>query len=185
MHFEMFGGAVLVGMMTGWLAGIAMKGGGYGLLWDIIFGLSGSFVGSWIFQTLGAPEAGWGGTGIAAFVGAVLMITLQRKIWPAQVAHALGTVSAREAVVTMFANNRILLTFREDVLGRARVFPGLKLAEHQMRFTSACRGASGSGEIRSAAGGAWVASSLNARMNDGARRSPGRTAVKASSETPC
>jgi len=37
-------------------------------------------VGSWIFQTLGAPEAGWGGTGIAAFVGAVLMITLQRKM---------------------------------------------------------------------------------------------------------
>ena len=87
MHFEMFGGAVLVGMMTGWLAGIAMKGGGYGLLWDIIFGLSGSFVGSWIFQTLGAPEAGWGGTGIAAFVAAALMITLQRKIWPAQLAH--------------------------------------------------------------------------------------------------
>src|SRR5207245_2404836 len=65
----------------------------------------------------------------------------------------LGTVSAREAVVAMLANNRILLAFREDVLGRARVFPGLKLAEHQMRFTSACRGASGSGEIRS--GGGW------------------------------
>src|SRR5207245_8559812 len=65
----------------------------------------------------------------------------------------LGTVSAREAVAAMFANNRILLSFREDVLGRARVFPGLKLAEHQMRFTSACRGASGSGEIRS--GGGW------------------------------
>ena len=88
MHLEMFGASVLVGLMSGWLAGIAMKGGGYGLLWDIIFGLSGSFVGSWIFQTLGAPEAGWGGTGIAAFAGAVLMITLQRKIWPAQVAHA-------------------------------------------------------------------------------------------------
>ena len=86
----------------------------------------------------------------------------------------------------MFANKtRVLLTFREDALGRARVFPGLKLAEHQMRFTSACRGASGSGEIRSGAGGVWVASSLNARMSDGARRSPGRIAVKASSETPC
>ncbi len=85
----------------------------------------------------------------------------------------------------MFANKRILLTFREDVLGRARVFPGLKLAEHQVRFTSACRSASGSGEIRSGAGGAWGASSLNARMNDWARRSPGRTAVKASSATPC
>ena len=44
----------------------------------------------------------------------------------------------------MFANKtRILLTFREDVLGRARVFPWLKLAEHQMRFANACRGASG------------------------------------------
>ena len=42
----------------------------------------------------------------------------------------LGTVSAREAGVAMFANKtRILLTFREDVLGRARVFPGLKLVE--------------------------------------------------------
>jgi hypothetical protein len=39
-------------------------------------------------RALGAPEASWGGTGIAAFVGAVLMITLQRKIWPAQVGHA-------------------------------------------------------------------------------------------------
>ena len=65
-----------------------MKGGGYGLLCDIIFGLSGSFVGSWIFQTLEGPEAGWGRTDIAAFVGAALMITLQRKIWPAQLARA-------------------------------------------------------------------------------------------------
>jgi uncharacterized membrane protein YeaQ/YmgE (transglycosylase-associated protein family) len=88
MHFEMFGASVLVGLMTGWLAGIVMKGGGYGLLGDIILGLSGSFVGSWTFQTLGAPAAGWGGTGIAAFIGAALMITLQRKTWPAQVAHA-------------------------------------------------------------------------------------------------
>ena len=48
----------------------------------------------------------------------------------------------------MFANKtRVLLSFREDVLGRARVFSGLKLAEHQMLFASACRGASGSGEI--------------------------------------
>jgi hypothetical protein len=53
----------------------------------------------------------------------------------------------------MFANKtRILLTFREDVLGRARVFPWLKLAEHQMRFANACRGALGSGEIRSGGG---------------------------------
>jgi len=56
---------VLVGLMSGWLAGIAWKGGGYGLLSDIILG----------------PV-------FAAFVGAALMIALQRKIWPAQVSHA-------------------------------------------------------------------------------------------------
>jgi len=53
----------------------------------------------------------------------------------------------------MFANKtRVLLTFREDVLGRARVFPGLKLAEHPMLFATACRSASESGKIRSRGG---------------------------------
>ena len=55
------------------LAGIVMKGGGYGLLWDIIVGLSESIVESGLFQALGCRT---------------LMIVLQRKIWPAQVAHA-------------------------------------------------------------------------------------------------
>lgn len=53
----------------------------------------------------------------------------------------------------MYANKtRVLLSFRADVLGRARVFPGLKLAEHQMRFATACRSVSASGEIRSGGG---------------------------------
>src|SRR2546422_2475101 len=90
MHFEMFGGAVLVGIMTGWLAGIVMKGGGYGLVWDVIFGLGGSVVGSGIFQTLGAPKAGWGGAGIAAVVGGGPMITLPRQILPPPGARAPG-----------------------------------------------------------------------------------------------
>ena len=88
MRFEMFAASVLVGVMSGWLAGTVMKGGGYGLLGDILLGLGGSCLGSWIVEALVGPAAGWGGTGIAALIGAALMITLQRKIWPAQVAHA-------------------------------------------------------------------------------------------------
>src|SRR5256886_15083200 len=61
MHLEMFGASVLVGLMSGWLAGIAMKGGGYGLRWDIIFGLGGRVVGGLIFQTPGAAGGSWGG----------------------------------------------------------------------------------------------------------------------------
>jgi uncharacterized membrane protein YeaQ/YmgE (transglycosylase-associated protein family) len=78
----MFAASVLVGLMSGWLAGTVMKGGGYGLLGDILLGLSGSCLGSWIFQTLGGPAAGWGWTGIAALIGAALLITLQRKTGP-------------------------------------------------------------------------------------------------------
>ena len=53
----------------------------------------------------------------------------------------------------MFANKtRVLLTFREDALGRARVFPGLKLAEHRMRFHRASCGALGLVRIQSASG---------------------------------
>ena len=89
MHFEMFGASILVGLMSGWLAGIAMKGGGFGLLWDIIFGLSGSVVGSWIFlKPWGRRRRLGAGQVLLRSSGRALMITLQRKIWPAQVAHA-------------------------------------------------------------------------------------------------
>ena len=60
----MFGASVLVGLMSGWLAGIAWKGGGYGLLSDIILGPV-------LPRSSGSP-----------------MIALQRKIWPAQTSHA-------------------------------------------------------------------------------------------------
>ena len=74
-------------------------------------------------------------------------------------------VSAGEGGAAMFANKtRVLLTFREDVLGRARVFPGLELAEHQMLFANACRSASGSGEIRSRAG--WKLGGVLAERSD-------------------
>lgn len=53
----------------------------------------------------------------------------------------------------MFPNEtRSLLTFREDVLGRGRVLPGLTLVERQLRFTNACKRSSASGEIRSRGG---------------------------------
>jgi hypothetical protein len=45
------------------------------------------------------------------------------------------------------------LTFREDVLGRARVLPRLTLVEHQLRFTNTYKWSSASGENPQGAGG--------------------------------
>ncbi len=85
MNLELFGIWVLVGLITGWLAGFMMKGGGYGLLWDLSLGLGGSLIGIWIFQALGiAPGAGWFTMAVVAFVGAAIAMVAQRKVY----AHA-------------------------------------------------------------------------------------------------
>jgi uncharacterized membrane protein YeaQ/YmgE (transglycosylase-associated protein family) len=85
MEFGMFVSWVVVGLLAGWLAGFAIKGGGYGLIGDMVLGLVGSVVGGSIFRALGV-SAGGGlvPTVFVAFVGAVIVIVAQRKIW----AHA-------------------------------------------------------------------------------------------------
>ena len=85
MEFGMFVSWVVVGLLAGWLAGIVMKGGGYGLIGDLGLGLVGSVVGGWIFSTLGG-SAGGGlfPTVFVALGGAVIALVAQRGVW----AHA-------------------------------------------------------------------------------------------------
>ncbi len=44
--------ALLIGAVAGWAAGKLMKGGGFGVLINIILGIVGGLVGSWLFKTL-------------------------------------------------------------------------------------------------------------------------------------
>ncbi|WP_299547967.1 GlsB/YeaQ/YmgE family stress response membrane protein [Seonamhaeicola sp.] len=44
--------ALLVGAIAGWLAGKLMKGGGFGVLLNIVIGIIGGFVGNWLFGVL-------------------------------------------------------------------------------------------------------------------------------------
>ena len=82
MDFGMVVSWVVVGLLAGWLAGFAMKGGGYGLIGDMVLGLVGGVVGGWTFRVLGV-SAGGGifPTVLVAFVGAVIVIVAQRKLW--------------------------------------------------------------------------------------------------------
>jgi uncharacterized membrane protein YeaQ/YmgE (transglycosylase-associated protein family) len=58
-----------------------MKGGGYGLIGDIVLGLVGSIVGSWIFRALGVSRgAGLLALIVVAFIGAVLVIFAGRAL---------------------------------------------------------------------------------------------------------
>jgi uncharacterized membrane protein YeaQ/YmgE (transglycosylase-associated protein family) len=73
--------SIIVGLIAGWLAGQVMKGGGYGILVDILLGLVGGVIGGWLFGALGA-SAGGGiiGSIIVSFIGAVILVALTRAI---------------------------------------------------------------------------------------------------------
>ena len=72
---------IVVGLVAGWLAGQLMKGGGYGVVVDIILGILGGVLGGWIFGKLGI-SAGGGmiGSIIVAFVGAVILVGITRLL---------------------------------------------------------------------------------------------------------
>jgi len=72
---------LIVGLVAGWLAGKVMKGGGYGVLMDIVLGILGAIVGGWIFGALNIwPGGGIFGGILVAFVGAVLLVWVTRLI---------------------------------------------------------------------------------------------------------
>jgi uncharacterized membrane protein YeaQ/YmgE (transglycosylase-associated protein family) len=72
---------ILVGLIAGWLAGKAMKGGGFGVLMDIVIGMIGAVIGGWLFGTLGVFQGGGLiGSILVAFVGAVILLVLVRLI---------------------------------------------------------------------------------------------------------
>jgi len=72
---------VVIGLIAGWLAGVVMKGGGYGMIVDIVLGMVGAIVGGWIFSMLGIGAGGGliGGI-IVAFIGAVALVATTRAL---------------------------------------------------------------------------------------------------------
>ena len=72
---------LLIGAVSGWLAGIIVKGYGFGLIGNIIVGIVGAFVGGWVFARLGLfVGSGIAGEIIAATVGAVILLLLIRLV---------------------------------------------------------------------------------------------------------
>ncbi len=72
---------VLVGLIAGWLAGVLVKGGGFGVLGDIVVGIIGAVVGGFLFSSLGVSSGGGLlGAIIVATIGAVVLIVVLRLI---------------------------------------------------------------------------------------------------------
>lgn len=72
---------IVVGIIAGWLAGLIMKGDGYGLIWDLILVIAGAVVGGWLFGALGlSASGGMVGSIIVATIGAVFLIFISRLL---------------------------------------------------------------------------------------------------------
>ena len=73
---------ILLGLVAGWLAGQVMKGGGYGIIWDIVLGIIGAVVGGFLASALlGLDVNGFNVMSILiAFVGACIVIALSRAL---------------------------------------------------------------------------------------------------------
>jgi uncharacterized membrane protein YeaQ/YmgE (transglycosylase-associated protein family) len=72
---------ILVGLVAGWLAGQLVKGGGFGVIGDIVVGVLGALLGGFLFSSLGVSlGGGLLGAIIVATIGAVLLIFILRLV---------------------------------------------------------------------------------------------------------
>lgn len=71
---------LLVGLIAGFLASAVMRGGGYGVLGDIVVGLVGAFIGGLLASLVGLGASGFVGTVIVAFIGACILIAILRAV---------------------------------------------------------------------------------------------------------
>ena len=65
---------LLIGLVAGWLAGLIMKGGGFGLIGNLIVGVIGAFIGGFVFSLLGVSAGGLLGAIVTATVGAAVLL---------------------------------------------------------------------------------------------------------------
>jgi len=72
--------AVIIGILAGWLAGLVMKGRGFGMIGNLVVGIVGAVIGSLVFSALGIDAYGAFGPLITAFFGAVLFLALVKAV---------------------------------------------------------------------------------------------------------
>ncbi|HEX5221741.1 MAG TPA: GlsB/YeaQ/YmgE family stress response membrane protein [Verrucomicrobiae bacterium] len=71
---------ILIGLAAGFLAGIVIKGHGFGILGNIIVGIIGALLGGFLFRLLGLSTTGRIGELLCAFVGTILLLFLLKFV---------------------------------------------------------------------------------------------------------
>jgi uncharacterized membrane protein YeaQ/YmgE (transglycosylase-associated protein family) len=68
---------LVVGAIAGWLAGLIVKGYGFGLVGNIVVGIIGAVIAGWLFPKLNIPlGTGWVGAIISSAIGAIILLVV-------------------------------------------------------------------------------------------------------------
>jgi uncharacterized membrane protein YeaQ/YmgE (transglycosylase-associated protein family) len=82
---------IIVGAIAGFVASKVLSGKGMGLIWDIVVGILGAFLGGWLAGLAGLPvDPGTFTIGglLSAFVGAIILLVIFRALTHRGVIHA-------------------------------------------------------------------------------------------------
>lgn len=71
---------IISGVIAGWLAGLVVKGSGFGIIGDFIIGLIGGVLGGWLFGFLGVSATSWIGQVLVAALGGVVLVVIIRAV---------------------------------------------------------------------------------------------------------
>jgi uncharacterized membrane protein YeaQ/YmgE (transglycosylase-associated protein family) len=74
---------IVLGLVAGWLAGLVMRGGGYGIVGDIVLGILGALIGGWITGMVSGQDVTLGfnlPSLLIAVLGAIVLIGLSRLV---------------------------------------------------------------------------------------------------------
>jgi uncharacterized membrane protein YeaQ/YmgE (transglycosylase-associated protein family) len=74
---------IVLGLVAGWLAGLLMRGGGYGIVGDIVLGILGAIIGGWLTSVVTGQDIMLGfnlPSLLIAVLGAVVLIGISRLV---------------------------------------------------------------------------------------------------------
>ena len=71
---------LFIGLIAGWLAGVIVRGGGFGVVGDIVVGIIGALVGGFLFRMFGITAYGTLGAIVMSVIGAVVFISAIRMV---------------------------------------------------------------------------------------------------------
>ena len=80
MTVESLLGILIIGGLAGWIAGLLVKGRGQCIVMNIIVGIIGAFIGTWVFDFFGIAAGGTIGNLIVAIVGAAILLGLLQLV---------------------------------------------------------------------------------------------------------